>query len=232
MSDNWTIRRIAQWMTSDFEGRGIESARLDADLLLAHALRCSRVQLYMDLDRPLSTEERARIRELVGRRRLREPVAYILGVREFFGREFAVSPSVLVPRPDTETLVEAGLDVLGADASGPVIDLCTGSGIVGVTLALERSRLRVALCDTSTDALAVAEANAERHHVSDRVECFRGDLFDALPPQFGSVPLVHRQPAVCPGKRSGGPVSRHSRPRTATRPVRRCGRPPDRETPA
>src|SRR5690606_15489007 len=108
----WTIRRVLAWTAKDFEQRGIESARLDAELIVAHALGLSRVALYMDLDRPLTESERGAIRDLVKRRRQREPVAYIVGHKEFWGRRFEVSPAVLVPRPDTETLVERALAIL------------------------------------------------------------------------------------------------------------------------
>ena len=194
VKDTWTVRRVASWMSSDFEARGIESARLDADLLLAHALGCDRVQLYLDLDRPLTDAERGRVRELVGRRRDREPVAYILGRREFFGRRFAVTSDVLIPRPDTETLVEAALARLSEDAEGLVVDLCTGSGIVGITLALERPGIRVALCDVSASALAIAKLNAEAHGIGARVDIFVGDLFEALPTDAPLASLVTVNP--------------------------------------
>ncbi len=177
----WTIRRVVRWSTDDFAGRGIESARLDAELLVGHALGIDRVKLYMDLERPLTPDELARIRELVVRRRAREPIAYILGRREFFGRNFRVSKAVLVPRPDTEVLIERALESLPNEGTVRVLDLCTGSGCIAVTLAAERSNVEVDATDLSPDALEVASANARALGVESRVRLYEGDLFGALP---------------------------------------------------
>lgn len=179
--ETWTIRKVVRWSADDFAARGIGSARLDAELLVAHALGLDRVKLYMDLDRPLAADELARIRELVTRRRKREPIAYILGRREFYGRSFEVGPAVLVPRPETETLIERALELLPEDATGPVLDLCTGSGCIAITLAAERSALDVDASDVSEGALALAARNAAAHAVAERVRFHRGDLFAALP---------------------------------------------------
>ena len=240
-NDPWTIRRIVRWSAEDFGKRGIESGRLDAELLVAHALGVDRVRLYMDLDRELSAEELVSIRALVMRRRKREPVAYLLGQREFWGRRFAVTPAVLIPRPDTETLVERALALLsgagpavGVDvaidqrehvaglethveaaepmvdqeagepppaAQAPrvepseleapsqpgarVLDLCTGTGAIGLTLACELTSARVTITDVSEAALEVARANLEAFASKDpslreRVEILQGDLFAAL----------------------------------------------------
>ncbi len=180
--ETWTVRRVLDWTAKDFAARDLDSPRLDAELLVADALGVDRVRLYMDLDRPLVPPELAAIRARVARRRDREPVAYILGRREFYGRSFEVSPAVLVPRPDTEALVERALELLPQDAEGPVLDLCTGSGAVAVTLACERPSLEVDAVDVSGEALAVARANAERLGVADRVRFAEGDLFAPLPP--------------------------------------------------
>jgi len=174
-------------MAEDFAGRGIVSPRLDADLLVCHALGQDRVRLYMDLDRPLDEAELAAIRGRVARRRRREPVAYIVGQKEFYLRAFEVSPAVLVPRPETELLVDRALQRLGElqaarDAGAPlrVLDLCTGSGAIAVTLAAERPGLALDATDMSAEALATARRNAERHGVAERVRFFEGDLFEAL----------------------------------------------------
>jgi len=167
----WTLRRMLEWMQSDFGGRGIASPRLDAELLVAHALGKRRIDLYLELDRPLEDEEKDRIRGLVKRRRAHEPIAYILGYREFYGRRFEVTKDVLIPRPDTETLVARAIEVAGP---GPVLDLCTGSGCVGISVALETG-VEVVATDVSEAALAVAQRNAEALGV--RVRFVRGDLF-------------------------------------------------------
>jgi release factor glutamine methyltransferase len=167
------------WMAQDLRALSIGSPRLDAELLLSHALDCDRVRLYMDMQRPLDQRELAAVRALVVRRRRREPVAYILGRREFYKRDFEVGPAVLVPRPETEVLVDRALDALpGPDAR--VLDLCTGSGAVAITLALERPGLIADATDISEEALAVAQRNAGRHVVSERVPLHHGDLFAAL----------------------------------------------------
>ena len=180
VADQWTIRSVIAWTQRDFEGRAIETARLDAELLVAHALGIERIGLYLDLDRPLKPEELLRIRELVSRRRKREPIAYILGRREFWGRNFEVSPAVMIPRPDTETLVERALDVLAPGAEARVLDLCTGSGAIAVTLAAERPAALVDATDLSPEALEVAGRNAVGLGVADRVRVLPGDLFAAL----------------------------------------------------
>src|SRR5580704_12928231 len=105
----WTIGEVLQWATDDFRARGLESPRLDAEVLLAFALGATRVQLVVDRERPLAEGELTRLRELVKRRRAHEPVAYLVGAREFYGRMFRVDARVLVPRPDTEALVDAAL---------------------------------------------------------------------------------------------------------------------------
>lgn len=180
MSETWTIRKVVRWSEGDFATRGIASPRLDSELLVAHALGIDRVKLYMDLDRPLLPAELATVRELVMRRRKREPIAYILGRREFWGRAFEVSPAVLIPRPETETLVERALALLPLDREARVVDLCTGSGCVGITLAAERPLVTAVLTDLSAAALAVAARNAEKHRVTARLELREGDLFAAL----------------------------------------------------
>ena len=176
-SEAWTARRVLAWATEDFGRRGIGSARLDAELLLSEALSIDRVGLYMGLERPLSDVELGAFRALVVRRRGREPIAYILGRREFYGRSFAVSPAVLVPRPDTETLVERALERLPWDGPARVLDLCCGSGAIGLTLAAERPDLSVDLSDVSSEALAVTERNREALGVAERTRCIESDLF-------------------------------------------------------
>jgi release factor glutamine methyltransferase len=180
VTQRWTIRSLLTWVAQDFSTLGIASARLDAELLVAHALGVGRVQLYLDLDRPLSPEELAGVRALVVRRRKREPVAYIVGQREFYRRAFEVDPAVLIPRPDTETLIERALERLPPESDARVLDLCTGSGAIAVTLAAERPGLRVTATDISAAALALAQKNALRHGVLSRIDFVQGDLFAAL----------------------------------------------------
>jgi len=173
----------------DFRTRGIENPRLDAEVLLAKALDTTRIQLIVDAKRPLAPDELGRMREMVRRRRAREPVAYILGEREFYGRTFRVDRRVLVPRPDTETLVDVALTRTRAlSMAVRTLDLCTGSGCVAITLGRERPTSSVVGGDVSADALAVARDNALRlgaYNVAWR----QGDLFDAvaLPARFDLI---------------------------------------------
>lgn len=181
MAEAWTVRRVIAWMQGDLTKRGIENARLDSDLIVAHALKLKRLALYLDLDRPLEEQELRTIRALVERRRAFEPIAYILGEREFYGRSFEVNKDVLIPRPDTETLVEQALACVRArEGNERVLDLCTGSGAVALTLAAELKERAVLATDISAAALAVAARNAEKLGVKERVELRHGDLFAPL----------------------------------------------------
>ena len=176
----WTIDAVLRWATDDFRARGIDMPRLDAEVLLAHALGTTRIALIVDAKRELDARELGRLRELVTRRRAREPVAYLVGQREFYGRPFRVDHRVLVPRPDTETLVLVALERTRAvSMCMRALDLCTGSGCVALTLARERPTSFVVATDASEDALAVARDNAIRlgaYNVALRA----GDLFGAL----------------------------------------------------
>jgi len=179
-TDSWTIEAVLRWATDDFRARGIETPRLDAEVLLAHALSSTRIRLIVDAKSPLQAEDLGRFRELVKRRRAREPTAYILGAKEFYGRTFRVDRRVLVPRPDTEAMVEVALGrTRPRSMSMRALDLCTGSGCVAITLARERPTSTVVAVDISEDALAVARDNAARlgaYNVAFR----RGDLFAAV----------------------------------------------------
>jgi release factor glutamine methyltransferase len=181
MSDDvWTIRRVITWAMEDLRKRGSPSPRLDVELLLGLVLKMSRVQLIIDADRPLAKEELGRYRALHQRRRSGEPVAYLTGVREFYGRPFRVDARVLIPRPDTEILVEVALArTRRISLSARVLDLCTGSGCVAITLGKERPTTRVLAVDLSPDALTVARENALRLGAVN-VGFAEGDLFSPL----------------------------------------------------
>jgi release factor glutamine methyltransferase len=178
----WTVLALLRWTTSYFSDRGIDTARLDAECLLAAALGVDRMRLYLDFDKPVLDAERARYRELVKRRAGdRVPVAQLIGSKEFWSLSLRVSPDVLAPRPDTETLVAAALVLLEAgDAPAEVLDLGTGSGANALALAHERPPARVTATDVSEPALAVARDNAQRLGLADRVSCLPGDLFEPV----------------------------------------------------
>ena len=166
---------MLDWTTQRFTDRGVAGARLEAQILLAYVLKCTRMQLYTGFDKPLGDAELAAYRELIKRRLGGEPVAYLVGETEFWSLPFTVDASVLVPRPDTETLVETALTLAPAPAA--ILDLCTGSGVIAVSLAHDRPGARVVATDVSAAAAAVARKNAERNAVADRVDVRVGDLF-------------------------------------------------------
>jgi release factor glutamine methyltransferase len=180
----WSIGRVVTWATEDFRRRGLDSPRLDAELLLAHVLGVDRVRLFVDFERALAPGELSRFRELIQRRRRAEPVAYILGAREFFGLKFFVDRRVLVPRPDTETLVEVALErTKEAHLYGEALDLCTGSGCVALAFAARRPTWRVTGSDISADSINVARGNAERLGLISSMRFLVSDVDDAIPPE-------------------------------------------------
>jgi len=181
----WTIGSLVKWATDDFRARGIENPRLDAELLVAHALEIDRMRVILDANRPLEGAELALLRDLVKRRRAFEPIAYLRGYREFYGLKFRVDKRVLVPRPDTETLVDAALArSTHVSMSMKQLDLCTGSGCVAIAMARQRPTAMVFASDVSKDALAVARENALRLGAYN-VAFVEGDLFALAPPFAG-----------------------------------------------
>ena len=181
-SEPWSIKRVLAWATDDFKRRGNKSARLDAELLLGEALGLDRIKLIVEAERPLADDELGRYRDLIKRRRASEPIAYILGRREFFALPMLVDRRVLIPRPDTEILVETALrGTRERHLYGRMLDLCTGSGCVAIAFAKERPTWRVTAIDLSPDAAAVARENVQRAGVVHNACVLEGDLFAALP---------------------------------------------------
>ncbi|MCL4787370.1 MAG: peptide chain release factor N(5)-glutamine methyltransferase [Verrucomicrobia bacterium] len=181
-----TVIEVIQRSAEFLARKGVDSPRLQAELLLAHVLKLPRMQLYLDFQRQLTPDEADHLRELVQRRGRREPLQHILGTTCFCGLEMAVNRHVLVPRPETELLAEAGWEFLrqltpGDSGPRPVLDFGTGSGCLAVTLAVKCPDARVTAMDVSPDALAVAAQNAARHGVSDRIEFRESDGFASLP---------------------------------------------------
>jgi release factor glutamine methyltransferase len=176
----WTTAALLDWTTQFFAGKGVESPRLDAQVLLAHALGVPRVQLYVRFEEVPPEELRTRFRELVRRRVDGCPVAYLVGSKEFYQLPFTVTPAVLIPRPATESLVMTCLEKAKATTAPRVLDLGTGSGCIAVTVAARQKDAGVVAVDVSDEALAVARENAAKNGVADRVEFRRGDLYDAI----------------------------------------------------
>jgi len=214
----WTTIAVLDWTTKRFGDAGIAAARLEAQLLLAHVLGCSRMQLYTGFDRPLAEGELAGYRELIRRRLGGEPVAYLLGEHEFWSLPFYIDSSVLVPRPDTETVVEVAR-ATRTDRAAPcrVLDLCTGSGVIAISLAKELPAAHVVATEISEPAAALARRNAERNGVTvdvrigDLWQPVRGERFDLIvsnPPYIASAviptlaPEVRREPLLA---LDGGP---------------------------
>lgn len=207
--DSWTIGRVLDWAARDFKERGFESPRLDAELLLGRVLGVDRVRLIVDAARPLEPSELSAFRAMIRRRRNAEPIAYILEEREFYGLPFRVDARVLVPRPDTESLVDVALQrSRHLSQFGRLLDLCTGSGCVAVAFSRARPTWRVTATDVSKDAVAVARDNAHRLGAISGVRILHGDLdtpitsgerFDlvtANPPYIPTGDLETLQPDV------------------------------------
>ncbi len=181
-SPPWTILKVLRWAETHLAQKGISEPRAAAGLLLAHCLQCTRLELYLRYDQPLSEAELQCYKRLLRRRLAREPVQYIVGRQEFWSLEFLVTPAVLIPRPETELLVEA---VLHHAQTAPgetlrILDVGTGSGAVAVALAKELPQARVTALDASEAALAVARQNSQRHGVQARLNFIRSDLLSAL----------------------------------------------------
>lgn len=178
-----------------------DTAALDADLLLAHACGLAKEELYAHLDLPVAAAEEAAYRGLVRRRAHGEPVAYLRGYKEFFGLRFAVDPRVLIPRPETEVLVEAAIAFIRRTGRALVADVGTGSGAIAVAVAVSEPSVRVIATDFSAAALEVARANAEAHGVPARLDLRRGDL---LAPVDRAVDVVTANlPYLSDERRSG-----------------------------
>lgn len=182
----WTIARVLGWTREYFEGKGIESARLDAELLIADALGTNRMGLYLDHHKPLHPDELAAVRARVQRRGKFEPVAYIIGSRGFWSIDLAVDPRVLIPRPDTEVLVERALKRLEGQAAPRVVDVGCGSGAIALSIAHDVPEAVVLGVDRSPDALAVSRQNAAALGL-DRVEWREGDVLDGVEGPFDLV---------------------------------------------
>ncbi len=197
----WTILRVLQWAESHLQQKGISEPRSGASVLLAHCLGCTRLDLYLRHDKPLTAEELGCYKRLLRRRLAHEPTQYITGHQEFWSLDFIVNPAVLIPRPETELIVEAVIrHVRNHPESGrwhQLLDVGTGSGVLAVALAKELPHLQITASDASPEALAVARLNSERHGVQDRVTLVQGDLLTALDP-LGSFDIVVANPPYVP----------------------------------
>jgi release factor glutamine methyltransferase len=208
---SWTILEMVKWATGYFGRHEVENARSEAEILLAYSLGMQRIDLYLNHDKPLCESELKRFKAIIKRRMEREPVAYITGSREFWSLELAVNPSVLIPRPETECLVEAVLPFLDPHSGLPqrVLDMGTGSGAIVIALAHEHPEHCYVATDRSVAALHTARENARRHDLGHRIAWLCGSwdapfvpdrpLFDLIvsnPPYIRSGDMNGLQPEI------------------------------------
>jgi release factor glutamine methyltransferase len=191
----WTKLAVLDWTTKRFTQANIDAARLEAQVIMSHALKCERIALYTHFDQPLADDELAVIRGLIKLRLSGQPLAYVVGEQEFWGKTFAVNASVLVPRSDTETLVETVLaSVTDKSSTVRVLGLCTGSGAIVVALASELAHAQFTATDISNDALNVARANAQSNGVSERIEFVSCDLWPSIPSDQDGFSIIVANP--------------------------------------
>jgi release factor glutamine methyltransferase len=209
----WTVRRVLAWTTQHFDKRAVDAPRLASELLLAHVLGVDRVRLYTDLDRPLEKAELATYRALIERRVQGEPVQYLTGRRDFYGRSFQVDSRVLIPRPETELLVEAVLRALPQDGAPRLLDVATGSGCIACTLAAERPQATVLATDVDPGCCEVARANALS--LGARVDVRAGDLFSPVDSEAAFDAVVSNPPYVRTGELAGLQLEVRAEPKLA-----------------
>jgi release factor glutamine methyltransferase len=188
-NSKWTILKLLEWTSSYFKTRQVESPRASAEVLLAHALDLERIDLYLRYDQPLCNAELENFKALIKRRARMEPVAYILGFKEFWSLDLAVTPDVLIPRPETECLVEAALSLLadGSNrASKSILDMGTGCGAIVLALASRQPQHIFYASDITREAAGMARRNAKRHGLEGMIHFFVGDW---LAPVNGKTPL-------------------------------------------
>ncbi len=199
----WTVKDVLEWTADYFRTKGIRTSRLDAEVLLAHSLGVDRLQLYLNLDRPLVPSERARYRELIQRRARREPVAQIVGSKEFWSIPFRTAPGVLIPRPDTETLVEVVLGEIKIKNQPKLLEIGTGSGAVAVAVLKESPGVRVVATDINTRALQITRLNAENAGVFKSLDLVAMDLFEALRSETEFDVICSNPPYIAAGEIPG-----------------------------
>lgn len=210
----WTVREVLNWTRGYFEGAGIIQPRLEAEILLAHALDVDRLQLYISPDKPLSTDERTRYRTVIQQRKSGIPLQHLIGEVTFFGLRFRVGREALIPRPETEELLERTLKLAPRDREIACADLGTGAGVIAVCLARYLPRARVTAVDISPDAIRLARENARSNSVEDRISFREGDWLDGIDERFDLV--VSNPPYVATKDLDGlAPEVRDHEPRTA-----------------
>ena len=213
----WTVGRLLSWTSDYLKKHGSDSPRLDTEVLLAHSLGCERIELYTRFDEQPAEEQRSAFRDLVRRRAEGMPVAYLVGHREFFSLPFRVTEDVLIPRPETEHLVVAAIDLARQVAGGAAVcDVGTGSGIIAVCLARQVPECRVTAIDISPAALEIARENAVAQKLAESIEFLEGDLLAVLPGEPALDMVLSNPPYVADGEAGQmAPETRRFEPRQA-----------------
>lgn len=179
--DTWTIQKLLNWITEYFTSKSVDAPRLSAELLLSHLLGLKRIELYTQFDRPVTKPELDELRDLVKRAGGHEPVAYLIGRTEFYSLEMNITSDCMIPRPETELLVQRAIEFLRTrHGTQFVCDLCTGSGCIAVAIAKNFPEVRVIATDISAAALKVAAQNVDKHQLAERITLLQGDLFQPL----------------------------------------------------
>jgi release factor glutamine methyltransferase len=192
----WTMLEVIQWTTRHFQQKGIGNPRLEAEVLLAHLLDIDRMGLYLNYETPLTEGERAAYREMIQRRTAGEPIAYIVGYKEFWSMRFAVSPECLIPRPETEHLVEEAVRIgKGLQLPLRALEIGHGCGAIAIALATELEGAQIVATDISPGVRSLAQENADAYGVGDRIQFVLGDLY---PPGEGPFNLICSNPPYIP----------------------------------
>ncbi|UCD28607.1 MAG: peptide chain release factor N(5)-glutamine methyltransferase [Planctomycetota bacterium] len=183
--ESWTVGRLLEWTTDWFKQKDVEGGRLAAELLLARAMNCPKIELYTRYHVEPTPQQRDAFRELVSRASEHTPIAYLLGSREFYSLDFLVTPAVLIPRPETEAIVQRAIELCRQlpDRHWRILDVGTGSGCIAIAIAYYADNASVIASDLSAGTLEVATQNVDRHQVSDRVRLVEADCV-TLPQEF------------------------------------------------
>jgi release factor glutamine methyltransferase len=193
--DTWTIQRLLNWITEYLTDKGVDSPRLSAELLLSHVTGLKRIELYTHFDKPVVGQQLEELRALVKRAGLHEPVAYLVGKTEFYSLELNVSSDCMIPRPETELLVQRAIEFLRTRISTQyVCDLCTGSGCIAVAIAKNFLDVHIIATDICDAALSVAAKNVEKYQLNERIKLLCGDLFE---PIIGQLDVEQFDLIVC-----------------------------------
>ena len=182
---DWTIQKLLNWITKHLTDKGVDSPRLSAELLLGHVVGLKRIELYTQFDRPVTKQQLDRLHDLVERASQHEPIAYLIGKTEFYSLELNITADCMIPRPETELLVERAIEFLRTRRRQQfVCDLCTGSGCIAVAIAKNFPDAEIIATDISDAALSVAAKNVERYQLGERIKLLCGDLFEPIVPQL------------------------------------------------